>query len=178
MDYFIGVFSGLGTGFANILHPYTIFLMCLGMMIGIVAGALPGVTMVMAIVLMLPFTYGMDIVPAIMFLFSIYSGGVFGGSTIAVLFNIPGDPMNVATTFDGHPMAKKGQAGLALGLVVFSSAIGGLLSVLLMTFASPIIAAFALKFSTVEYFAVIFAGLATVVLLAGKSISHSFQSLF
>lgn len=147
-------------------------------MIGIVAGALPGVTMVMALVLMLPFTYGMDIIPALMLLFSIYSGGVFGGSTIAVLFNIPGDPMNVATTFDGHPMAKKGQAGLALGLVVFSSAIGGLLSVILMAFASPIVAAFALKFSTVEYFAVIFAGLTTVVLLAGKSISHSFQSLF
>lgn len=178
MEYIAQVFNNLGAGFAAVLHPYTILLMCAGMAIGLLSGALPGVTMVMAIVLMMPFTYGMEVVPAIMLLFSIYSGGVFGGAIIAILFNIPGDPMNVATTFDGYPMAKKGQAGIALGLAIVGATIGGLLSVLLMTFASPLVAGFALKFSTVEYFAVILLGLATVVLLAGKSILSSFQSLF
>ncbi|MCL5022935.1 MAG: tripartite tricarboxylate transporter permease [Nitrospirae bacterium] len=178
MDYFVNILGWLGTGFATILNPYTILMMCFGMFVGLLAGALPGVTMVMAVVLTLPFTYGMDIVPAIMFLFSIYCGGVFGGAIIAILFNIPGDPMNVATTFDGHPMAKKGQAGLALGIAICSATIGGFLSALLMTFASPLIARFALAFSTVEYFAIIFLGLSTVVLLAGKSISNSFQSVF
>lgn len=178
MDYISEVIGRLGIGFASVLHLYTILMMCVGMAIGLLAGALPGVTMVMAVVLMMPFTYGMEIVPALMFLFSIYCGGVFGGAIIAILFNIPGDPMNVATCFDGYPMAKKGQAGLALGLAICGATIGGLLSVLLMTFASPLVAGFALEFSTVEYFAVIVLGLSTVVLLAGKSISSSFQSLF
>ena len=178
MDYIAEVIGRLGTGFVAVLHPYIILLMCAGMAIGLLAGALPGVTMVMAIVLMMPFTYGMEVVPAIMFLFSIYCGGVFGGAIIAIIFNIPGDPMNVATTFDGYPMAKKGKAGEALGLAICGATIGGLFSVLLMTFASPLVAGFALEFSTVEYFAVILLGLATVVLLAGKSISSSFQSLF
>ncbi len=168
----------LAAGFQSALQPINLFLICLGMVIGVIAGALPGVTMLMAVVLVLPFTYAMDMAPAILLLFAIYCGGVFGGSITAILFNIPGDPMNVPTAFDGHPLARKGQAASALGTAFGCSAIGGLISALVMTFASPPLARVALSFSSVEYFAVVFLGLTSVTVIGTTSVLNSIISLF
>lgn len=171
-------FSLLGSGFVAALQPLNLLLICLGMVIGVIAGALPGITMLMAVVLVLPFTYAMDMVPGILLLFAIYCGGVFGGSITAILFNIPGDPMNVPTAFDGHPLARKGQAAEALGAAIFCSALGGLLSALAMTFASPPLAQVGLKFSSVEYFSIVVLGLASVTVLGTASPLNSVISLF
>lgn len=168
----------LGNAFVGLLEPKLLLLLCLGAFIGIVSGALPGVTMVMAVTLCLPFTYNLPIGPAIVFLFAIYCGGVYGGSIISIIFNIPGDPMNAATCFDGYPMAKKGQGGLALGLALVGSTFGGFLSALAMVVMSPLIAGIALEFSSVEYFAVIFLGLTGVAVIeADKGLAASFVSI-
>src|SRR5688500_8453228 len=132
----------------------------LGLAIGIVAGVLPGITMLNAIVLVLPFTYFMGIVPAILLMIGIYCGGIFGGSITAILFNIPGDPMNVVTAWEGYRMNRKGQTQYALGLAIMASAFGGLVSALVLAFLAPPFARFALSFSTVEFFAVVVFGLA------------------
>jgi putative tricarboxylic transport membrane protein len=150
----------------------------LGLVIGIVAGALPGITMVNSIVLALPFTYLMGIVPALLLMIGIYCGGVFGGSITGILFNIPGDPMNVPTTWEGYRLARRGETRYALGLAIMSSAFGGLVSALFLAFFAPPFARFALGFSTVEFFAVVVFGLASVSVLGHSALSGSLISLF
>ncbi|MBI4490725.1 MAG: tripartite tricarboxylate transporter permease [Deltaproteobacteria bacterium] len=169
--------SLLAAGFQTAIQPTNFLLICLGMVIGVIAGALPGVTMLMAVVLVLPFTYAMEMAPAILLLFAIYCGGVFGGSITAILFNIPGDPMNVPTAFDGHPLARQGKAPVALGTAIGCSAFGGLVSVLAMTFASPLLAKVALAFSSVEYFAIVVLGLVSVTVIGTASVLNSIISL-
>ena len=95
--------GGLGLGFLNTLQPLNFLMIVLGLGVGIVAGALPGITMLNAIVLVLPFTYLMGIVPSLLLMIGVYCGGVFGGSITGILFNIPGDPMNVPTTWEVMP---------------------------------------------------------------------------
>jgi putative tricarboxylic transport membrane protein len=169
--------SLLAAGFQAALQPTNFLLICLGMVIGVIAGALPGVTMLMGVVLVLPFTYTMEMAPAILLLFAIYCGGVFGGSITAILFNIPGDPMNVPTAFDGYPLARQGKAPVALGTAIGCSAFGGLVSALAMTFASPLLAKVALAFSSVEYFAIVTLGLVSVTVIGTASILNSIISL-
>ena len=109
---------------------------------------------------------------------SVYCGGVFGGSITGILFNIPGDPMNVPTTWEGFQLNKKGFVSKALGMAIMCSAIGGFLSALIMTVASPPFAKVALSFSSSEYFAVVFLGLASVVVIGTRSIGSALISLF
>ncbi|MBI4607714.1 MAG: tripartite tricarboxylate transporter permease, partial [Candidatus Rokubacteria bacterium] len=170
--------ANLGAGLAASLEPLNFLMILVGLAIGIVAGALPGITMLNAVVLVLPFTYLMGIVPSLLLMTSIYIGGVFGGSITGILFNIPGDPMNVPTTWEGYQLNKKGQVRLALGLAIMSSAIGGFLSALILTFASPPFAKVALSFSTVEYFAVVLLGLASVAVIGQVSVPGALISLF
>ncbi|MBI4592718.1 MAG: tripartite tricarboxylate transporter permease [Candidatus Rokubacteria bacterium] len=153
-------------------------MMVLGLVVGIVAGALPGVTMLNAIVLVLPFTYFMGIVPALLLMIGIYCGGVFGGSITGILFNIPGDPMNVPTTWEGYQLTRRGQTRYALGLAIMSSAFGGLVSALFLAFLAPPFAKFALGFSTVEFFSVVIFGLASVSVLGQTSMASALISLF
>jgi putative tricarboxylic transport membrane protein len=91
----------LGAGLLAALEPLNLGMIALGLVVGILAGALPGITMVNSIVLVLPFTYLMGIVPSLLLMIGVYCGGVFGGSITGILFNIPGDPMNVPTTWEG-----------------------------------------------------------------------------
>ena len=168
----------LAAGLAASLQPLNFLMILTGLAIGIVAGALPGITMLNSIVLVLPFTYLMGIVPSLLLMTSIYIGGVFGGSITGILFNIPGDPMNVPTTWEGYQLNKKGQVRLALGMAIMASAIGGFLSALILTFASPPFAKVALTFSTVEYFAVVVLGLASVVVIGQVSVAGALMSLF
>src|SRR5438270_181672 len=136
----------LGGGLAQTVQPLNFLMILVGLAIGISAGALPGITMVNAIVLVLPFTYLMGIVPSLLLMIGIYCGGVYAGTITGILFNIPGDPMNVPQTWEGYQLNKKGQAGLALGTAITTSALGGLVSALVMTFASPPLARVALVF--------------------------------
>jgi len=168
----------LAAGLAASLQPLNFLMILTGLAIGIVAGALPGITMLNSIVLVLPFTYLMGIVPSLLLMTSIYIGGVFGGSITGILFNIPGDPMNVPTAWEGYQLNKKGQVRLALGMAIMASAIGGFLSALILTFASPPFAKVALTFSTVEYFAVVVLGLASVVVIGQVSVAGALMSLF
>jgi len=103
------VLGGLGAGFLSSCEPLNFLMIVLGLAIGIVAGALPGITMLNAIVLVLPFTYLIGIVPALLLMIGAYCGGVFGGSITGILFNIPGDPMNVPKTWEGYRLNRKGQ---------------------------------------------------------------------
>lgn len=170
--------SLLGVGLANVFDPVNFSMILIGLIIGVLAGALPGITMLNAIVLVLPFTYLMGIVPSLLLMTSVYCGGVFGGSITGILFNIPGDPMNVPTTWEGYRLNKKGFVSKALGMAIMCSAIGGFLSALIMTVASPPFARVALSFSSCEYFAVVFLGLASVVVIGTKSIGSALISLF
>jgi len=168
----------LGIGLLTTLEPLNAIMILLGLTIGVLAGALPGITMLNAIVLVLPFTYLMDIVPSLLLMIGIYCGGIFGGSITGILFNIPGDPMNIPTTWEGYKLNKKGFVSKALGMAIMTSALGGFFSALIMTFASPPFAKIALSFSSCEYFSVVFLGLASVVVIGTRSIGSALISLF
>jgi putative tricarboxylic transport membrane protein len=168
----------LGNGLINTFDPLNFSMILVGLTVGVLAGALPGITMLNAIVLVLPFTYLMGIVPSLLLMTSVYCGGVFGGSITGILFNIPGDPMNVPTTWEGYQLNKKGFVSKALGMAIMCSAIGGFLSAVIMTVASPPFARVALSFSSCEYFAVVFLGLASVVIIGTRSIGSALISLF
>src|SRR5499427_2195938 len=141
-------------GFAVVLQPYNILLMCIGILLGVIVGVLPGLGGANGVAILLPLTFSMSPTSAIIMLSCIYWGALFGGAITSVLFNIPGEPWSVATTFDGYPLAQKGRAGEALTAAFTSSFIGALVAVILITFLSPVIAKFALEFGPPEFFSV------------------------
>ncbi|PKL09408.1 MAG: hypothetical protein CVV51_03930 [Spirochaetae bacterium HGW-Spirochaetae-7] len=149
-------------------HPLNLFLIVAGTLFGMVAGALPGVSSSMAIILLLPFTYAMEPVSAIVTLVAVYIGGAAGGSMSAILLKIPGTPEALATTFDGHPMSQKGQAGRALGIAISASSFGGIFSAFMMVIAAPLLAGFALKFQSAEYLMLAILGLSCITSIGGK----------
>jgi len=137
--------------------------------VGLVIGSIPGLTFSMALALMLPFTFGMQPVPAIAMLLGVFVGGMTGGSVSAILLGIPGTPSAAATVFDGYPMALQGKAGQALGAAVMASAFGGLFSLLVMILLLEHVAAVAIKFGPAEIFALVLFGLSTICGLAQES---------
>jgi putative tricarboxylic transport membrane protein len=142
------------TGFATVLTPYNVMLMFLGIFLGILVGVLPGLGGANGIAILLPITFTMNPVSAIIMLSCIYWGSLFGGAITSILFNIPGCSWAVATTFDGYPMAKKGMAGEALTTSFTASFIGAGFAIVLITFLAPLIAKFALQFGPPEFFAI------------------------
>lgn len=156
-------------GFGLALSGYHIFLMLGGVLLGLLVGVLPGLGAPNGVTLLLPLTFSMEPVSAIILLTSMYWGALFGGSTTSILFNIPGEPSSVATTFDGHPMAKSGRAAEALTYAFASAGIGALIGVVLITLLSGWVASFALRFSPVEYFAVYILAFASFIGLGGTS---------
>lgn len=149
-------FDLLMHGFGIALDPMHIMLMVVGVMLGLIVGVLPGLGAPNGVSLLIPLTFSMDPVSAIILLASMYWGALFGGSTTSILFNIPGEPSSVATTFDGYPMAHSGQSTRALTFAFVSAGIGALVGVLVITLLSSWAAQFALKFGAPEYFAVYF----------------------
>ncbi|PUB13084.1 tripartite tricarboxylate transporter permease [Yoonia sediminilitoris] len=139
------------------------FVLTLGTMLGIVLGALPGIGSTVAVAMILPFTLTMTQAPAILLLLAIYAGSVYGGSISAILINTPGTPQSAATCLDGYPMAQRGEAGKALGWATIASVVGGLTSAVVLIFAAPQLAAFALNFGPIETFALILLGLTCIV---------------
>jgi TctA family transporter len=156
-------------GFGHILSFNHILLMMLGVTLGILVGVLPGLGAPNGVSLLLPLTFSMDPISAIILLSCMYWGALFGGSTTSILFNIPGEPSSVATTFDGYPMAKSGQASRALTLAFVSAGIGALAGVVMITLLSGWVANFALRFSSPEYFAVYFLAFASFISMGAQS---------
>ena len=141
-------------GFGVLADPMNIFYMFVGIFLGVLIGVLPGLGGANGVAILLPLTFSMSPVSAIIMLSSIYWGALFGGAITSVLFNIPGEPWSVATTFDGYPMAQKGKAGEALATAFTGSFFGAFVATLLLTFLAPLIARFALNFGPAEFFAV------------------------
>ena len=146
--------SALFHGFAVVLSPLNLGLMVVGIVLGVLIGVLPGLGGANGVAILLPLTFSMSPTSAIIMLSCIYWGALFGGAITSILFNIPGEPWSVATTFDGYPMAQNGQAGKALSAAFTSSFVGAFLAVVMITFLAPLVAKFALKFGPPEFFAV------------------------
>ena len=147
-----------------------LLVLVLGTAIGIVLGAMPGIGSTVAVAIVLPFTLTMSQAPAIILLLAVYAGSVYGGSIAAILINTPGTPQSAATCLDGYPMAKRGEAGLALGWATVASVIGGLVSAVVLIFAAPQLAAFALEFGPIETFALILLGMTCIVSVSTGSL--------
>ncbi|HSR72411.1 MAG TPA: tripartite tricarboxylate transporter permease, partial [Kiloniellales bacterium] len=156
-------------GLSLLLDPFNVLLIFGGVLIGVMVGALPGLSSPMAVALLLPFTLTLEPVQAIAMMAALYCAGTFGGSITAILINAPGAPPAVATAFDGYPMAKRGEAGRALGLATFSSVSGGIISLIIFIFAAPLLAAVALEFRPPEYFALAVFALSMLASISGKS---------
>ena len=146
--------SALIQGFGVVLTPMNIGLMFIGIILGVLIGVLPGLGGANGVAILLPLTFTMSPTSAIVMLSCIYWGALFGGAITSILFNIPGEPWSVATTFDGYPLAQKGQAGQALTAAFTSSFVGAFVAVVMITFLAPLVAKFALKFGAPEFFAV------------------------
>ncbi len=146
--------AALFHGFSVVLTPFNIMLMLVGITLGVVIGVLPGLGGANGIAILLPLTFSMSPTSAIIMLSCIYWGALFGGAITSILFNIPGEPWSVATTFDGYPMAQQGRAGEALTGAFTSSFVGALVAVLVFTFLAPAVASFALQFGPAEFFSV------------------------
>ena len=141
-------------GFALAITAQNLVLMMVGILLGVLIGVLPGLGGANGIAILLPLTFSMSPTSAIIMLSCIYWGALFGGAITSILFNIPGEPWSVATTFDGYPMAQQGRAGEALAASFTSSFVGALAATSLITFLAPLVAKFALKFGPPEFFAV------------------------
>src|SRR6266702_725326 len=149
-------FGLLMHGFAVLLTWKILALMMVGLVLGIFVGVLPGLGGPNGVAILLPLTFSMDPTSAIIMLSCLYWGALFGGAITSILFNIPGEPWSVATTFDGYPMAQQGRAGEALTAAFTSSFVGALFAVIMITLVAPLVASFALRFGPAEIFSVYF----------------------
>ena len=143
-----------------------ILIAALGVVAGIVFGAIPGMTATMAVAVFLPMTYAYDLEMALYLLLGLYVGGISGGLVPAILINIPGTPSSITTTFDGYPMAKRGEGERALKIGILSSFVGGLISLICLWLFTPLLSAAALKFSAVEKFLIILFALTVIAALS------------
>ena len=160
-------FSSLMSGFETALTSYHLALMVGGVLLGILVGVLPGLGAPNGVTLLLPLTFGMEPLSGIIVLSSMYWGALFGGSTTSILFNIPGEPSSVATTFDGYPLAKQGRATEALATAFVAAGFGALAGVVVVTLLANDIAEIALQFSSPEYFAVYLLAFASFIGMGG-----------
>ena len=156
---------------ALIFQAKTLLYILLGVVSGICIGCLPGLTATMGVALVLPLTFGMSAVPAVLLLIGVYVGAIYGGSISAVLLNTPGTPASAATTLDGYTMAKRGEAGRALGIATMSSALGGLTSCIFLLLIAPQLAKISLRFSSPEFFMLAVFGLCIISSISGKSMA-------
>lgn len=167
MHEFGMLMNGVATLAAN---PMALLLSLVGVALGIIIGALPGLTATMGVAILLPFTFGMDPVSGLLMISGVFFGGVYGGSVTAILLKIPGTPAAAATAMDGFELTKKGMAGVALGTATLSSFLGGMASILVLIFLAPVLAGFALEFSASESFALAVFGLSIIASISGKSV--------
>ncbi|GAJ97850.1 LOW QUALITY PROTEIN: tricarboxylate transport membrane protein TctA [Geomicrobium sp. JCM 19055] len=150
--------------------------MAAGTLAGIFIGAIPGLSVTMAVAYYFPLPYSWDMLPALALMLGVYYGGVYGGSRAAILVNIPGSPASVATSLDGYPMSQKGEAGLALFLTTIFSFVGGLIGVIVLASAAPVVASFAVQFANRDYFLLAMLGLLLVGNLSNGTIAKGLFS--
>jgi putative tricarboxylic transport membrane protein len=151
------------------LTPFNIILSIAGVVAGTVIGALPGLTAAMAVAVLIPFTFGMPPASGLIALGAVYTGAIYGGAYSAILLNTPGTPSAIATTFDGFPMAKRGDGDLAITLACIASVFGGLVGAMFLLLLAPPLARFALAFGPVEYFWLAIFGLSLIASLSEDS---------
>lgn len=167
------MFENILLGFSIALEPLHLLVLFLGVAIGLIVGALPGLNDSITIAVLIPVTFGMDPIIGMAILVGVYVSACYGGSIPAILLNIPGTASSVVTTIDGYEMAKKRQGGLALGVATTSSVFGGISSSLVLLFLAPFLAQQALKFGPAEYFSLAVMGLSTVVGMSTGSMVKS-----
>lgn len=160
--------DGILTGVVTAFTTYNIMMVAVGCFAGTFIGMLPGLGPISAIALMIPITYGMEPSSGLILIAGVYYGAIFGGSTSSILINAPGVAGTVASSFDGYPMAKGGQAGKALAIAAYSSFTGGTIAAVFLLFAAPALANVSLSFQSSDYFALMVLGLTAVAAFAGK----------
>ncbi len=161
--------DGILQGLQTVAEPINLLMVLVGCIAGTFIGMLPGLGPISAIALMIPVTYGFEPATGLILMAGVYYGAVFGGSTSSILINAPGVAGTVATTFDGHPMAKRGEAGKALAIAAYSSFSGGTIAALCLLFAAPALASVALSFHSPDYFALTVLGLSAVSAFSGPT---------
>ncbi|MEM9045322.1 MAG: tripartite tricarboxylate transporter permease [Pseudomonadota bacterium] len=164
------VFDNLMLAFAEVGNLWTLMLMIIGVSTGLLAGSIPGFTIAMAVVLTLPFTFSMPPAQGLATMISVLVGGLSGGLMSGILTGIPGTPSSVATTFDGFPMARRGEPGFALGLGVWSSFCGGMLSAIMLVLFAPQLAQIGLEFQPWDFFMLVIFALTVTASLAGENL--------
>jgi putative tricarboxylic transport membrane protein len=169
MDLFANLLLGLSTA----IEPQNLMFCLIGVLIGTAIGVLPGIGPIPTVALLLPFTYGLDPASSMIMLAGIFYGAQYGGSTTAILVNVPGETSSVVTCLDGHEMAKQGRAGPALAIAAISSFFAGTVATVVIVLLSLPLAALALKFTAVEYFSLLVLGLIAAVILAHGSVVKS-----
>ncbi len=166
----------MAEAFAAVFSPVCLLLILVGTVIGIIFGSIPGLSATMAVVLFLPLTFGMTPINGTSLLVGLYMGGISGGLISAILLAIPGTPSSISTVFDGAPMARKGEAGKALGIGILYSFIGSIFGVAALWFISPALARVTLMFSAADYFAVAVFSLTIIASLSGKDMLNGILS--
>jgi putative tricarboxylic transport membrane protein len=175
--WIVEAFANLLMGFQIALSPYNLMIATVGIILGTIIGVLPGLGGANGVAILLPVTFVMPPTSAIILLSCIYWGALFGGAITSILFNIPGEPWSVATTFDGHPMAKRGQGGQALTAAFTSSFIGAAFAIMLVTFFAPLIAEFSLKFGPPEFLGIQLLTFSAFVGLGGSSVAKTVAAI-
>ncbi|KXF75636.1 hypothetical protein ATN84_16730 [Paramesorhizobium deserti] len=163
--------------FLSLITPLFLVLILCGTMIGIIFGAIPGMTATMAVAVCLPLTYSLGLENGLALLLGLYVGGISGGLVPAILLNIPGTPASIATTFDGYPMTQRGEGESALKVAIFASLFGGLFSLVVLYLFAPALADFAIQFSYVEKFLIIFLALTVMAALSSSMLIGIFSGV-
>ncbi|PRD42878.1 hypothetical protein C5748_13955 [Phyllobacterium phragmitis] len=163
--------------FLSMITPLFLVLIFSGTVIGIIFGAVPGMTATMAVAVCLPLTYSLGLENGLALLLGLYVGGISGGLVPAILLNIPGTPSSIATTFDGYPMTQRGEGESALKIAIFASLFGGLFSLIVLYLFAPALADFAIQFSYVEKFLIIFLALTVMAALSSSMLIGIFSGV-
>lgn len=166
----MSLLDSLAAGFALVGNVEAFFMLFCGLIIGVVGGAIPGLSATMAVALTLPFTFAMTPINGILLLLGVYKGGIFGGSIPAILIKTPGTPASSATILDGHPLAERGEAGRALGMALYASCTADAVSNLALILFAGWLASFALNFGPPEFFALILFSLTIIAGVSGESL--------
>ncbi len=166
----MSMLDGIAAGFALVAHWESVFYLALGLTVGVIGGAIPGISATMTVALALPFTFTLPPIYGILLLLGVYKGGIFGGSIPAILIKTPGTPASSATTLDGYPMAERGEAGRALGMALYASCIADFISNLSLILFAGWLASFALNFGPPEFFVLIVFSLTIIAGVSGDSL--------
>ena len=164
-------------GFATLFQPETFLYLVAGYLLGLVFGAIPGLTATLAVALLLPFTFAMEVTNALVMVMAIFMSGIYAGSITGIIVNIPGAPSGAITTIEGHAMMKRGEGAKALGLDAFASSIGGMIGALVLMFVAIPMSKLALMFQTPDKFSLVFLALVSVAIVGKESIWRSIVTL-